>query len=204
MSYQRLPAVWCTVNCRCCSSPSHITFWHCRSGCTSKDAAINLLHCLHGMHCQGRFAEALLLPAQNACMCIAVSAVCATCDVIAPICLQVALTAVKDAMGAVSYVEFVLHPASMFESFVSVADKVLEAIQPAGGAQVSEPRQQVRHSKRAHDFGHHKCTQQLSSLCGAQRCGCRWYLSRVVSMPTEVSAVHVVSRGASCMLVRTM
>jgi hypothetical protein len=58
--------------------------------------------------------------------------------------LQVALTAVKDSMGAVSYVEFVLHPAPMFETFVEVADRVLEAIQPAGGAAASEPPQQVR------------------------------------------------------------
>jgi len=72
--------------------------------------------------------------------------------------LQVALTAVKDAMGAVSYVEFVLHPASMFESFVSVADKVLEAIQPAGGAQESEPRQQVRHSKAWHGTTQPHCS----------------------------------------------
>jgi hypothetical protein len=51
---------------------------------------------------------------------------------------------VKDSIGAVSYVEFVLHPAPMFETFVTVADRVLEAIQPAGGAQASEPQQQVR------------------------------------------------------------
>lgn len=54
-----------------------------------------------------------------------------------------ALTAVKEAIGGVSYVEFVLHPAAMFETFVGVADRVLEAIQPAGGAQISEPQQQV-------------------------------------------------------------
>lgn len=57
--------------------------------------------------------------------------------------LQVALTAVKECIGAVSYVEFVLHPAPMFETFVGVADRVLEQIQPAGGAQLSEPIQQV-------------------------------------------------------------
>lgn len=61
---------------------------------------------------------------------------------------QVALTAVKDAMGSVSYVEFVLHPAPIFEAFVSVADNVLEAIQPAGGTQPSEPRQQVSQGTR--------------------------------------------------------
>lgn len=60
-----------------------------------------------------------------------------------PLFIQVALTAVKEAIGGVSYVEFVLHPAAMFETFVGVADRVLEAIQPAGGAQISEPQQQV-------------------------------------------------------------
>jgi hypothetical protein len=58
--------------------------------------------------------------------------------------MQVALNAVKDNIGAVSYVEFVLYPPPMFEAFVGVADKVLEAIQPAGGTQPSEPQQQVR------------------------------------------------------------
>lgn len=60
----------------------------------------------------------------------------------------------KDAIGAVSYVEFVLHPAPMFDTFVEVADKVLEAIQPAGGAQPSEPQQQVRRllCVHAHEF----------------------------------------------------
>lgn len=66
--------------------------------------------------------------------------------------MQVALTAVRDAIGAVSYVEFVLHPAPMFESFVGVADKILDAIQPAGGAQISEPQQQVGNSGARIDF----------------------------------------------------
>lgn len=88
------------------------------------------------------------------------------------ICLQVALTAVKDAIGAVSYVEFVLHPAPMFDTFVEVADKVLEAIQPAGGAQASEPQQQVR--------------RQWSCVC-RQRCCMRF--GRGVEMGTTASYV---------------
>jgi hypothetical protein len=52
---------------------------------------------------------------------------------------------VKDGMGTLSYVEFVLFPEAMFTTFVGVADRLLEAIQPAGGAAVSEPQQQVRH-----------------------------------------------------------
>eukprot|EP00882_Tetradesmus_deserticola_P014386 GHRQ01015298.1.p1 GENE.GHRQ01015298.1~~GHRQ01015298.1.p1 ORF type:complete len:249 (+),score=98.63 GHRQ01015298.1:310-1056(+) len=55
---------------------------------------------------------------------------------------EVALTAAKDGMGTLSYVEFVLFPEAMFNSFVGVADCILEAIQPAGGAAVSEPQQQ--------------------------------------------------------------
>jgi hypothetical protein len=47
-------------------------------------------------------------------------------------------------MGTLSYVEFVLFPEAMFTTFVTVADRILEAIQPAGGAAVSEPQQQVR------------------------------------------------------------
>jgi hypothetical protein len=46
-------------------------------------------------------------------------------------------------MGTLSYVEFVLFPEAMFTTFVGVADRLLEAIQPAGGAAVSEPQQQV-------------------------------------------------------------
>lgn len=55
----------------------------------------------------------------------------------------------RDSIGAVSYVEFVLHPAPMFEKFVEVADKILDAIQPAGGAQASEPQQQVRSAQHS-------------------------------------------------------
>jgi hypothetical protein len=36
---------------------------------------------------------------------------------------QVALGAVRDGMGSLSYVEFVLHPAAMFDTFVVVADR---------------------------------------------------------------------------------
>jgi hypothetical protein len=35
------------------------------------------------------------------------------------LCLQVALTAVKDGMGTLSYVEFVLFPEAMFTTFVN-------------------------------------------------------------------------------------
>jgi hypothetical protein len=37
----------------------------------------------------------------------------------------------------------------MFEKFVEVADKILDAIQPAGGAQASEPQQQVRSAQHS-------------------------------------------------------
>lgn len=53
----------------------------------------------------------------------------------------------KDGIGTLSYVEFVLFPETMFKSFVVVADQVLEVIQPAGGAQISEPQQQVRRGR---------------------------------------------------------
>lgn len=93
---------------------------------------------------------------------------------------EVALTAVKDSIGAVSYVEFVLHPAPMFETFVTVADRVLEAIQPAGGAQASEPQQQeptaaVDSQGRRHSASLHPSSQaaqptesgsQSDSVCG--------------------------------------
>lgn len=116
---------------------------------------------------------------------------------------EVALTAVKDAMGAVSYVEFVLHPASMFESFVSVADKVLEAIQPAGGAQESEPRQQepapaVDSQGRRHSASLHPSSQaaqptesgsQSDSVCGG---GAAAHAEREV---TSAAAAAAAARG---------
>lgn len=93
---------------------------------------------------------------------------------------EVALTAVRDSIGAVSYVEFVLHPAPMFEKFVEVADKILDAIQPAGGAQASEPQQQeptaaVDSQGRRHSASLHPSSQaaqptesgsQSDSVCG--------------------------------------
>jgi protein involved in polysaccharide export with SLBB domain len=42
----------------------------------------------------------------------------------------------------------------MFTTFVSVADRILEAIQPAGGATISEPQQQVR---RVFGIGRRAC-----------------------------------------------
>lgn len=68
--------------------------------------------------------------------------------------IQVALLSVKDNIGTLSYVEFVLYPEAIFNSFVGVADRLLEPIRPAGGAQDSEPPQQVR------------ITQLLVSLTG--------------------------------------
>lgn len=81
----------------------------------------------------------------------------------APLCarMQVALNAVKDAIGAVSYVEFVLHPAPMFESFVTVADRILDAIPNAGGAQASEPQQQVSTQHSTPTYTDYDAYQQL-------------------------------------------
>ncbi len=56
---------------------------------------------------------------------------------------DVALGAVRDAIGGVSYVEFVLQPESAFNEFVVSADGLLEPIQQAGGAALSEPQQVV-------------------------------------------------------------
>lgn len=66
-----------------------------------------------------------------------------------PSASQVALTSVKANMGTLSYVEFVLYPESIFNTFVEVADKILEPIRPAGGQQDSEPQQQVLYRHEA-------------------------------------------------------
>eukprot|EP00879_Flechtneria_rotunda_P006495 GHRR01006825.1.p1 GENE.GHRR01006825.1~~GHRR01006825.1.p1 ORF type:complete len:308 (+),score=118.70 GHRR01006825.1:274-1197(+) len=92
---------------------------------------------------------------------------------------EVALSAVKDAIGAVSYVEFVLHPETVLNTFVSVADKLLEPIQPAGGQQDSEPPQQepqpADSQGRKHTASLHPSSQaaqptetnsQSGSVCG--------------------------------------
>ncbi|WIA30970.1 hypothetical protein OEZ86_001018 [Tetradesmus obliquus] len=93
---------------------------------------------------------------------------------------EVALTAVKDGMGTLSYVEFVLFPEAMFTTFVGVADTLLEAIKPAGGAAVSEPQQQeptpaVDSQGRKHSASLHYSSQaaqptesgsQSDSVCG--------------------------------------
>eukprot|EP00775_Hariotina_reticulata_P009947 gene9947-10102_t len=97
---------------------------------------------------------------------------------------EVALTAVKDSIGGVSYVEFVLHPAEMFESFVGVADQLLELIQPAGGHQPSEPPQQepppADSQGRKHTASLHYSSQaaqptesnsQSDSVCGGGQGG---------------------------------
>lgn len=54
---------------------------------------------------------------------------------------EVALQTVKDNVGNLKYIEFVLHPDPMFEAFGEVADRILEVI-PNTGPQISEPPEQ--------------------------------------------------------------
>eukprot|EP00878_Enallax_costatus_P009036 GHUV01009448.1.p1 GENE.GHUV01009448.1~~GHUV01009448.1.p1 ORF type:complete len:309 (+),score=83.54 GHUV01009448.1:300-1226(+) len=95
---------------------------------------------------------------------------------------EVALTTIKDNMGALSYVEFVLYPEAIFNTFVEVADKVLEPIKPAGGQQPSEPQQQepepADSQGRRHTASLHPSSQaaqptesgsQSDSVCGGGR-----------------------------------
>ncbi|KAF8068244.1 macro domain-containing protein [Scenedesmus sp. PABB004] len=92
---------------------------------------------------------------------------------------EVALGAVRDGIGALSYVEFVLHPESIFDTFVAVADRLLEPIRGAGGAAASEPPQQepapADSQGRKHTASLHPSSQaaqptesnsQSDSVCG--------------------------------------
>lgn len=90
---------------------------------------------------------------------------------------EVALKAVRDAVGAVRYVEFVLMPREVFDAFVAAAAGVdgIEAIQPAGGQAASEPPAREAEVKEGEQRSLHFSSQaaqptesgsQTDSVCG--------------------------------------